>query len=90
MRISDTPYIIVDNQRIQPIDRSPRPEHVTAGQPREHTFGVIDRVTLSREGVERSRQFFHEEASQSSSPNLIDESENPDRPMLTYAPKVLP
>lgn len=90
MRINDTPYIIVDNQKIQPINRSSRPEHVTVGQPQEHTFGVIDRVTLSREGVERSRRFYHEAASQSSSPNLIDESENLDRPMLTYSPKVQP
>ena len=31
--IDDTPYIIVDNQKISPIERSPRPGSATAGQP---------------------------------------------------------
>lgn len=56
--IDNTPYIIVDNRKISPIERSPQSNSATAGRhPREEqTFGVIDRVTISGEARERSMQ----------------------------------
>ena len=56
--IDNTPYIIVDNQRISPIERSQQPNSTTADRHarEEQTFGVIDRVTISNEARERSRQ----------------------------------
>ena len=57
-KIDNTPYIIVDNQKISPIERSPGSNSTTADRgPREdQTFGVVDRVTISSEARERSRQ----------------------------------
>ncbi len=54
----DTPYIIVDNRKISPIERPVRPNSATAERKgREaHAFGVVDRVTLSKEARERSMQ----------------------------------
>lgn len=56
--IDNTPYIIVDNRKITPIERPAQSNSATAGRhPREEqTFGVIDRVTISSEALERSRQ----------------------------------
>lgn len=56
--IDKTPYIIVDNRKIAPIERSPRPDSATDGpKDREgQTFGVVDRVTISSEAREKSMQ----------------------------------
>lgn len=86
--IDDTPYIIVDNQKIQPISRSPRRESATDEPHRkqEQNFGVVDRVTISKEGLERSRQQEDEDLR----PFVEGRSEQiTDRrpPMLTYSPK---
>jgi len=84
--IDDTPYIIVDNRKIAPIERSHRPDPATAARPRreEQTFGVIDRVTISREAREKARhQTAHAEADPPSLENL---SKKPPQtsPLLTY------
>ena len=83
-----TPYIIVDNQKIQPISRSPRPDSVAdeTRQSQEQNFGVVDRVTISREGLEKSRQQENEDMQ----PLLEKQTEQITyrRPaMLTYSPK---
>jgi hypothetical protein len=88
--IDDTPYIIVDNQKISPIERSPRSGSTTAGQPRpeEQTFGVVDRVTISREAREKARlQPAHTEAEPPALEELAKQPPINNSPMLTYSPK---
>lgn len=89
--IDDTPYIIVDNRKIQPISRSPRPDSATdkTRQNQEQNFGVVDRVTISREGLEKSRQQEHEDMRPL--PGKQTEQLTYRRPpMLTYSPKGKP
>ena len=85
----DTPYIIVDNRKISPIERSVRPNSATAErQGREaHTFGVVDRVTLSKEARERSMQ--PPAYTEAAPPALEDLPKKPPalRSRLTYSPK---
>jgi hypothetical protein len=85
----ETPYIIVDNRKISPIERSPRLASATADRPRreEQTFGVVDRVTISREARERSLQ--PPAYTQAGPPALEDAPEKPPAPrsLLTYSPK---
>lgn len=56
--IDKTPYIIVDDQKIFPIHRSARPgsTHSDPSGRKEQPFGVVDRVTISREAREKFRQ----------------------------------
>jgi hypothetical protein len=87
--IDNTPYIIVDNQKISPIERAPRSDSPTADrkEPEEHTFGVVDRVTISREAREKSMQpSDHAEADPLA---LEARSKKPTatHPQLTYSPK---
>ena len=89
--IDDRPYIIVDNQRIQPISRSPRPDSVEdeTRQKQEQNFGVVDRVTISKEGLEKSRRHENEDVQ----PLIEKQSEQITYrrpPMLTYSPKGKP
>lgn len=53
----DTPYIIVDNQTISPIERPVRPGSTAADRygHEEQPFGVVDRVTISKEAREKAR-----------------------------------
>ena len=53
----DTPYIFVDNQKIFPIERSPRPDGASAERKgiEKDAFGVVDRVTISRKARETYR-----------------------------------
>jgi len=85
--IDDTPYIIVDNRKIPPIERSARPDSASAGRPRreERTFGVVDRVTISRAAREKARQ----QTAEADPPALEDLSKKPPptRPLLTYSSK---
>ena len=57
--IDDTPYIIVDNQRLHPIYRASKIEPTSSSQPdrEEPPFGVVDRVTISKEALERYRLY---------------------------------
>lgn len=74
-KADNKPYIIVDDQRIYPIERSsePRParrdQNRNAGPP----FGVVDRVTISAAGRERCRQYYRSGylSSTSGSPNCL-------------------
>jgi hypothetical protein len=91
--IDDTPapYIIVDNRKIQPISRSPRP-HSAADETRrdqEQNFGVVDRVTISREGLEKSRQQDNEDL-QPLPEKQTEQITDRRLPMLTYSPKGKP
>jgi len=83
--MDDIPYIIVDNQRIPPIQPSHRPPrktgHQTAGQ--ADSFGIVDRVTLSTEGLRRSR----EQQTASDAPPAI--AGNQTVLLLTYSPRRL-
>lgn len=55
--VDTTPYIFVDNQRISPIGWSRRSDSATIERegPEEQIFGIVDRVTISREAREKSR-----------------------------------
>jgi len=54
-----TPYIIVDNQRIRPLGRPAHAPRIGVNRAREPAppFGVVDRVTISDEARERCRQY---------------------------------
>ena len=84
---NDTPYIIVDNQRISPIERSPRSDSAPAGHKglEEETFGVVDRVTISTEARETYR--WHAAHAGTVPPSPEDPSNKPPvatTPLLTY------
>ena len=92
LMIKDALYIIVDNQKIPPIERSPRPDSATGGRTRreEQPFGVVDRVTISSEAREKASQYA---AHSGVDPPAIEAmSKNPPTitlPLLTYSPKQL-
>ena len=56
--IDDTPHIIVDNRKIAPLRRASSPDPASAERPdrKGRPFGVVDRVTISSEAKEKSRQ----------------------------------
>ena len=56
--IDDAPYIIVYNRKITPSERLPRSDSATVDRPgcEEQDFGIVDRVTISREARERSKR----------------------------------
>jgi len=56
--IDNTPYIIVDNRKITPLRRVTTPGSVSAERPnrKDQPFGVVDRVTISGEAMEKCRQ----------------------------------
>jgi hypothetical protein len=75
--IDTTPYIVVDNQKILPIGRTPQTGSSTSHpESRERQdFGVVDRVTISRQAREKCQQA------------QFDTAPPPDPAMLTYAPE---
>ena len=87
--IDDKPYIIVDNRKISPIERSPQPDSANADRPRreERTFGIVDRVTISREARERSMRPLP--PTEAGPPALEDLPKKPPTPrsLLTCSPK---
>ncbi|WP_319406403.1 hypothetical protein [uncultured Desulfosarcina sp.] len=90
--IDNTPYIIVDNRKISPIERSSRPDSATAERTgrEEQTFGIVDRVTISREARERARhQPAHSETGLTALENLSKRPPATNKPLLTYSPKQL-
>jgi len=90
--IDNTPYIIVDNRKISPIERSARPNSATAERKgrEEQTFGVVDRVTISREAREKARnQPAHSETGPAALEVLSKQPPTTDNPRLTYSPKQL-
>ncbi len=89
--IDDTPYIIVDNQRLSPIERSSRSNRETVDRAggEELTFGVVDRVTISSAAREKARQLqFQSDAAPPALENLALR-QPPTRPLLSYFPKRL-
>ena len=89
--IDNTPYIIVDNQKISPIERSPQTNSATADRHlrEDQTFGVIDRVTISSEARERSRQ--QHATTDAVSADIYDAAgkTSTSTHLLTYSPKRL-
>jgi hypothetical protein len=87
--VNETPYIIVDNRKIAPIERSQRPGSATADRPghQEQPFGVVDRVTISREAQERSRR--HQGLGDGDLPAIESPAKQQPTtgPLLTYSPK---
>ena len=81
------PYIIVDNLKIPPLERSPRSGTATRDEagPQETPFGIVDRVTLSREGLEKSRQ---QQDLMEDEPPALDHFSKTGTPLLTYSPKM--
>lgn len=91
--IDDAPYIIVDNRKISPIQRSPRPNSATADRKgrEEQTFGVVDRVTISREAREKAKyQTAHSEADPPAIEDLSKQPPTTHNLLLTYSPKQRP
>ncbi|BBO90668.1 hypothetical protein [Desulfosarcina ovata] len=82
--MDEPPYIIVDNQKILPIERAPRSNPVADGKRgrEDDPFGIVDRVTLSREGLEKSRQALDVVEPDRQSPKPTPP------PQLTYSPKI--
>jgi len=87
----DTPYIIVDNRKIPPIERSPRPDPAKADRSgrEEQTFGVVDRVSISWEARQKSMQ--QPAHTETNAPALEELSKKipTTSPLLTYSPKQL-
>lgn len=84
--MDDIPYIIVDNRKIPPVGRPSRSPRATGErtQQAEDAFGIVDRVTLSKEGRQRSL----EQRRGDDAPTAALEGRA--RPaLLTYAPKTL-
>jgi hypothetical protein len=56
------PYIIVDDQKLYPIERSSasRPAKRDQNRLKARPFGVVDRVTISESGRERCRQYYRD------------------------------
>jgi hypothetical protein len=56
--IDDPPFITVDNQKIYPVNRSLGPESASGSrkEPDPPPFGIVDRVTLSRQAREQSKR----------------------------------
>lgn len=87
--IDETPYIIVDNRKISPIERSPQSTSATVDRPtrEEQTFGIVDRVTISNEARVRSQR---QQAPIDSVPEALEARHQKlpiTSPLLTYAPK---
>lgn len=90
--IDNTPYIIVDNRKISPIERSARPHSATAEQKgrEELTFGVVDRVTISREAREKAKhQPGHSETGPAAIEDLSKQPPPTNNSLLSYSPKLL-
>jgi hypothetical protein len=86
------PYIIVDNHKISPIGWTSRPVVIPADRDGLEAleFGVVDRVTISREAREKYR--CHQARTGLDPPALEDWSRKApavNLPLLTYSSKSL-
>ena len=91
--VDETPYIIVDNQKIAPLHRGTRersaPE-VTRESP-DQSFGVVDRVTISKAAIRKLKEMkLHHQAESPSPPSLPEGRSAVVLPLLTYPPKKTP
>jgi hypothetical protein len=87
-----TPYIIVNHQRISPIESSQRSASAMAERKghEEQPFGVVDRVTISTEARETSRWYAAQAETVSPAPKeLPDKSPVGTLPLLAYSPRQL-
>ena len=86
--MDDTPYLIVDNQKLSPIERLPRRERPSAGpsQSTPPAFGVVDRVTISDEARARARARFSRIDQPPPGPQDEVEKVSSAAPLLTYSP----
>ena len=85
-----TPYIIVNNQKISPIDWSPRSDLATAERKGNEAqpFGVVDRVTISTEARETSRRYTAQAGTESPTPeDLPNQLPVGTTPLLADSPK---
>lgn len=87
--IDRTPFIIVDNQKIMPLERTAdgssqgRPRHRSDARP----FGVVDRVTISAEAREKLRlRQASSDLSTAEAPKLAGDPATAAYPRLTYSP----
>ena len=89
LMIDDTPYIIVDNQKISPIERSSPADSTTTDRNRgkEPTFGIADRVTISSEAREKARQYRFGAETDIRFSECPSPKRSPLRQQLTYTPK---
>lgn len=90
--IDDTPYIIVDNQKIAPIAWTPRAASAADDKPghEERPFGIVDRVTISKEAREKSRWHQAQADMTFPVPAAPPAPQQPAPIRLTYAPKKQP
>jgi hypothetical protein len=87
--IEKIPYIIVDNRKILPIKRMAHthPANGDRRGRREQPFGVVDRVTLSAEGREKSRnQTTHPHIASASAQVPLKKRQPAAAALLTYSP----
>ena len=87
-----TPYIIVNNQKISPIEWSPRSVLATAERKGNEAqpFGVVDRVTISTVARETSRRYAAQAGTKSPAPeDLPNQLPVGTTPLLSYSPKQL-
>lgn len=94
MMMDDTPYLIVDNQKLSPIGRINRidPESRSRSTIDRQIFDVIDRVTISKEARQLSEQILADGLLSHPSSALLplpDLSMQTSTPLLTYSPKLL-
>jgi hypothetical protein len=86
----DTPYIIVDNKKIAPVSRLSKPGSASDSKPnrQDHPYGVIDRVSISTEAMEKNRQL--QRQSEAQPPAYRPRSGNPQRaiPVLGNDPPI--
>ena len=88
--IDDTPYIMVDNRKIPLLHRVTTPGSVSADRPKrkDQPFGVVDRVTISSEAIEKHRQL---RTALEAEPPAFDHPHSKSRasgiPLLTDSPK---
>ena len=87
--IDDPPYIIVDNQRLDPIFRSAEIEPPSSKPPDqgEAPFGVVERVTISKAALERYRQY---QSAATANPQNMQDSSKSDQVTVPVRLSILP
>jgi hypothetical protein len=87
-----TPFIIVNNQRISPIEWSPQSDLATAERKGNEAqpFGVVDRLTISTEARETYRWYAAQAGTESPNPeDMPNQLPVGTTPLLAYSPRQL-
>lgn len=92
--MDDTPYLIVDNQRLSPVGRISRIDRTFRSRTavEREIVDVVDRVSISKEARRKAKQMLAEKSSASPShhrlpsPRQFTKASNV---LLTYSPKSL-